>query len=209
MATMRALLRSTILAAGLALAGAGAVAGTPKIPATPENKADLARIEQYLTGIRSMQARFLQQAGGGGLSEGTVYLERPGKMRFEYDPPSTTQIVADGTWLFFWDGELKQITQVPLGSTLADFIVRSEPSFTQGVTVTGLERGAGTIEVTLVSDEDPDAGTLSLIFSDAPLELKKWRIVDSQGVPTEVALLDPAIGLPLDRKKFVFIRPEW
>ena len=82
------------------------------------------RIEAYLTGVKSLKARFQQFSQNGGLIYGNIYLRRPGRLRIEYDPPVPVLIVADGTWASFYDTELDQLNQAPLGSTPAWFLLR-------------------------------------------------------------------------------------
>ena len=85
----------------------------------------------------------------GGFAAGSFYLARPGKMRIEYDPPVPYLYVANGSWLTFWDEELGQRTDVPIGSTLADFITREDVSLDGEGTVTDVRRvpGLGEIEI--------------------------------------------------------------
>src|SRR5690606_28059837 len=91
--------------AGL-LALAPAAAARAEAGAAPGARADIARVEAYLNAIRTMQSRFVQIAPNGGVAEGTLYLQRPGKMRVEYDPPVEDIVVATGRVLIHYDGEL-------------------------------------------------------------------------------------------------------
>jgi len=178
------------------------------ITLTEQDKRDLRRIERYMDSVDTLKARFAQFSDDGGSASGTFYMDRPGKMRLEYDPPIKDFFVADGWFLFYWDGQLEQQSQTPIGSTLADFILRDNLSFTGDVTVTGIKRRPGLIEVSLVETEDPGAGELTLIFEDRPLRLNQWRVLDSQGVVTKVALLDAQGGVELDEDLFYFVKPR-
>lgn len=178
-------------------------------PSTPgADAADLRRVEDYLNGVRTLQSRFIQVAPDGRQATGTFYLSRPGKMRLEYDPPIRDFVVADGLFLFFWDGEMAQQSSAPIGSTLADFILRKDFTLSGDVTVRGVTRSPGVLEITLSETKDPGKGTITLVFEDQPLKLRKWRVVDAQGLTTEVGLLDPRVGVPLDRNLFYFREPE-
>lgn len=188
-----------------ALPAAGAAPATPALSA--QDRTDLARIEIYLNSISTVRARFTQISETQGLSQGEFYLSRPGRMRIEYDPPVPYLYVADGTWLTFWDSRLGQRSDVLLGSTLADFITRESIRLSGDVTVTGVHREPGTIKVDLVQTEDPGEGRLTLQFQDNPLQLQSWRVVDAQGLTTEVWLTDPAFGVPLASNLFVAPRP--
>ena len=165
------------------------------------DKSDVLRVQKYLNGLITLKSRFLQASSTGNFAEGTFYLSRPGKMRIEYDPPVQFLIVADGTWLIYHDKELEQMTHLPLGSTPAAIIVDEKMSlFGDDPKVTRIERGPGVIAVTLVSNDDE--GSITLVFGDRPLVLKKWIVIDAQGVRTSVSLLSSQIGVALDDKLF-------
>lgn len=171
-------------------------------------KADLARIETYLNSIHTLRSRFLQVAENGATAEGTVLLSRPGRMKIDYDPPSPHLIVADGTFLIYHEKRLNQTSYLPLGSSLAGFLVRDTIKLSGDVTVTAFENHQGVLRATLVKTDDPDAGQLTLVFSDKPLQLRQWTVTDGQGGTTRITLINPEFGVPLDRKLFVFNPPE-
>jgi len=174
-----------------------------------EDRADLARIEAYLNKIKTLQARFLQVSSDGGYAEGTIHLWRQGRMRLEYDPPVPVLIVADSRFLIYFDKDLEQTSYLGLDSTPAGFLIR-ERIVLDGpeLKVTGFERGAGVLRVTITRAEDPLAGDLTLIFGDKPLVLKKWEVTDAQGLVTTVSLMNPRTGLKLDPNLFEFEEPE-
>lgn len=215
--------RSTFRPAAAALCLAAAFAASPPAafaasPAADQvaqaglserDKADIARIEAYLNSIRTLRSRFLQAAPDGNLARGTFFMQRPGKMRIEYDPPIGNYIVADGWFIHFWDAELRQQSNAPIGSTLAELILRDDLLLSGAVTVNDIQRGPGRIEIELVETKDPAKGRLTLVFEDNPLRLRKWRVLDAQGLTTEVALLDPQFGMPLDRRLFTFVSPDF
>jgi outer membrane lipoprotein-sorting protein len=173
------------------------------------DQAAVNRIEAYLNDLGTLKSRFLQASSRGNYAEGTFYLSRPGKMRIEYDPPIKFLIVADGTWLMYLDKELDQLTHLPLGSTPADILIEDNISFLTGdLVVTKIERTPGVLSVTLIR-KDEDGGQLTLIFADKPLELKKWIVVDAQGVKTSVSLLSSERDVSIDPKLFnIKLRPS-
>lgn len=173
------------------------------------DKTDIARIEKYLNKLVTLKSRFLQASSTGNYSEGTFYLSRPGKMRIEYDPPAQFLIVADGTWLIYLDKELDQVTHVPLGMTPAGILVQENLSLISNeLMVTRIERGPNVIGLTIVRKDD-DSGQMTMIFGDKPLTLKKWIVVDQQGVKTSVSLLSTQRGISFDPKLFnVKLRPR-
>ena len=171
--------------------------------------ADLVNIEKYLDELKTMKARFLQISSDGDYSEGTIYLSRPGRMRIEYDPPSPILIIADGSNLIYVDKEINQATAVFLSLTPADLILREKLSFSsRDVLLTGFHRSPGIIRVSLVKADDPLDGQITLVFSDMPLELRKWTVNDAQGVKTTVSLLGSRFAVHLDDSLFDYEMPN-
>ena len=166
------------------------------------DRVDLARIEDYLTNIRTLRSRFLQVSTAGAPIEGDLYLNRPGKMRFEYDPPYPVLLLADGLVLLYYDKELKEETYLPLWETPLWFLLRDEVELDDSVRVVALQRGPGSLRVTVEQNDDSPQGRVTLVFADRPLTLKKWVVTDAQGVTTEVALLSPQIGVEIDEDIF-------
>lgn len=189
---------------------ASGFAASRAIPAklTDEQKADVAKIETYLNSIRTLRAHFLQVADNGATDGGTVLISRPGRMRIDYDPPSPHLIIADGTFLIYHEKKLKQTSYLPLGSSLAGFLVRDTIRLSGDVTVTAFEHQKGVLRATLKKTDEPDAGELTLVFSDNPLQLRQWTVTDAQGGAIRITLVNPEFGVPLDRKLFVFDAPE-
>ncbi|MBP2297562.1 LolA family protein [Azospirillum picis] len=207
-----ALLSATLLAplpAALLSVTAPAAAAAPAPAAlSAQDQATIAKVEEYMNGITTMQSKFLQVAPNGRQATGTFYLSRPGRMRLEYDRPLKDFIVADGSFIFYWDGEMRQQSSAPIGSTLADFILRKTIRLSGDVIVTDVFSAPGVIEVSLVETKDPGKGTLTLVFEDRPFQLRKWRVLDAQGLTTEVALLNPRTDVAFDRDLFYFKEPQ-
>jgi outer membrane lipoprotein-sorting protein len=196
--------RRTVLfgaAALFALPPRHALAGPAAL--TAQDRADLRRIEAYLNGLTTLEARFVQVTNGTDLVEGIFYLKRPGRMRLEYDPPIPYLYVADGNWLTFYDADLEQRSDAPLGSTIADFITREDVRLSGDVTVTGMRRGQNLISVSLVQTSDPEAGTMTLNFTAEPIMLQSWTVRDAQGVTTQVDLTGMIPGVELANSLFV------
>src|SRR5262249_26501319 len=154
---------------------------------TNEDKADLDRVATYLNGIHSLRAKFQQVASTGAISSGKIYLRRPGDLRVEYDPPIPVLLVADGFWVDYYDSALDQLTQIPIEQTPIWFLVQNTIEFTPKITVTNIERSPGALRLTMHQTDKPDAGSASLTFADEPLELRQWKITDSQGTAVEIA----------------------
>jgi outer membrane lipoprotein-sorting protein len=177
---------------------------------TPEESADVSRIEDYLNAIKTIQARFTQINPDGSSAQGVLHVQRPGLLRFDYDPPDSYLIVANGIWFIYVDRELQQVSHIPLRQTLAWFLVRDPISLTEDVSITQFERGPGTIRVSFVESDEQESGSVTFVFSDRPLQLKSWSVTDPQLQVTRVTIDSPKFGLPLDPELFRFAAPpEW
>ena len=210
---LSAVLAGLVLAtgAGTAFGPATAMAADAKAaPLSKADKADLARVEDYLNGLSTLKAHFIQVSSKGEVAEGTVYLQRPGKIRFEYEPPVPVLIVSSGLILYYHDTELNQTSQVFVNSTPIGLLVREKLSFAdKDITVAHMLHQDGAIRVTVQQTKDPEQGAITLIFADKPLALRQWMVLDAQGVETSVTLTNVQTGIALDPALFTFDpRPE-
>jgi len=173
-----------------------------------EDLADIARVEDYLNTTTTMKARFIQMASTGETSEGDIMLWRPGRLRIDYDPPSPVVITANGLFLVYQDTELEQLTHIPLASTPAGMLVAESVRLNgEELAVTGIRRGASTVEISVVQREDPHAGRITLVFTDRPLRLQRWVVLDAQGITTNFALLKPQLGVTFEPSLFKSNKP--
>ena len=163
--------------------------------------------ETYLKSLDTAKARFLQTSPDGSQLKGTFYLNRPGRLRFEYDDLEDF-IVADSFFIYFYDAELQEQSNAPIGQTLADFLLRSDLSLAGDITVTDLRREGGLLQITLTQTADPGAGSITLGFQENPMWLKKWRVTDSLGNVTEIELFEMQTGISLDRSLFIYSDPK-
>jgi outer membrane lipoprotein-sorting protein len=177
-------------------------------PLTNEDKAVLGRIESYLTGIHTITADFIQAAPNGDISTGKFYLDRPGKLRMEYAPPMPVLMVANGSYIVYYDKELDQVSRILLESTLVGFLAREKVRFDNTVIITGMQRENNVLRVSLVQSEHPKDGALTLEFSDNPLAIHNIVIKDSAGQVTTVALNNARFNTSIDAELFVFKDPH-
>ena len=194
--------RTVLLLALIPPLVATGVRAQPPFQPAPQDLADLQRVEAYLNGIRTLKAHFLQVAPDGGISEGTVWLERPGRMRFQYDRPSPLLLVAGHGLVVFRDSALNQTTNIPVGRTPLGILLAEHIVVTGEVTVTGIQRQPGQIQLTLVRTASPSEGSLTLVFADSPLTLRQWTIFDAQRQETRVSLYNAELGGTFDQRLF-------
>lgn len=183
--------------------GAAALAGVAALPAhaqsalSAEDRATLAQAQTYLQALTSAQGTFTETSGAQN-REGRFYLQRPGKMRFEYTNPAGLLVVADGSNVKRYDPRLNVFRQVPLGQTpLSTFLARNV-RLDQGVRIDRVTRmQSGAFAITARDSRRPDDGQVILTFAGNPVRLYEWTIIDAQGGRTLTRLntLQPAPNL--------------
>jgi outer membrane lipoprotein-sorting protein len=193
--------RTLLLSAAFVPFGLSARAA-PGLVLSAADQADIARVETYLNGLRSLKAHFMQVTGDGGISEGTAWLQRPGRMRFQYNPPAPFTLIAAHGVLIFNDSSLQQTSNIPLSRTPLGILLADRVVLSGGVTVTGIQRLPGQLQVTLVRTDSPGDGSLTLIFADQPLTLRQWTVVDAQRRETHVTLSNAQTGGSFDPQLF-------
>jgi outer membrane lipoprotein-sorting protein len=177
---------------------------------TATNSAEIAQIQAYLNGITTLKAHFVQVAPNGALSQGTAWLDRPGRMRFQYDPPSPLLLVAGHGFVVFHDSSLDQTSNIPLGATPLGILLSDHIRLTSGdVTVTDLRNLPGEIVMTVVWNSRPSDGSLTLVFATDPLTLRQWVVTDATGQRTAVTLSDIQFGGKFDQSLFNFVNPDF
>lgn len=171
---------------------------------SPDDIATVSRIERYLNGLTTVRARFVQLSSEGNVAEGELYIQRPGKMRFEYDPPSPVLLIADGSSLLYYDKELKSATFIPLRET--PLWLLSKPTITLGeqIEISRIFEDRSTITVTVRGEDAGEAGEVTLVFTDQPMSLRKWIVTDAQGISTQVALIDPRFDIEVADELFQY-----
>lgn len=163
----------------------------------------LMRVQKHLNSSKTVRARFLQISSNGEYAEGEIFMQRPGRLRLVYDDPSPLLVVADGTHISFVDRKIDTATTLFLSMTPADLVLRESIGFFgKDVIVTSVTETPGVIRVGLLNAEEPDAGSIELVFSDQPVELRKWTVIDAQGIKTSVSLLGPTFDVPLNPELF-------
>ena len=186
---MRTLLAVLLSAVALMFAAA--------LPAQAQGQIGVPEIEKYFNSIKSLKSRFVQSNPNGSMIQGTLYLRRPGRMRFEYDPPSQLKIVADGFQVTMWDPTTKDFGQWPIGWTAASFLVKDPLSLSGDLRVEKLERVNGLIEATMSQTKRPQDGKAIIRFSENPMTLRGWTIIDNRGQQVTLSLSDMQTGVQL------------
>jgi outer membrane lipoprotein-sorting protein len=158
-------------------------------------RAMIDRVNVYLMSVQSLVGDFVQVAPDGRRSEGKIYLQKPGRVRFEYKAPSPIELVSDGRSLVVRDRKLETQDLYPLSQTPLRFLLADRIDLTKDTNVTAVS--ADDTFLSLAIEEKQTLGgthRVLLMFSVKDMQLKQWTITDPQGYDTTVALynLDPA-----------------
>ncbi len=174
-----------------------------------DDQALVTQIEAYLNAQKGLTANFLQVAADGSTRTGKAWLQRPGKMRFAYDPPDPQLLVAGFGLLVYHDPDLGQTTNIPLSATPLGILLAPHVNLeSAGVYITNINKQPGQVDISLVRRGKEAAGTLTLSFSTDPLELSAWVVTDAQGKQTTVHLYDIAPGGPFPNSLFEYTPPS-
>ncbi len=182
----------------LALAAAPFSAlAAPPAALSAQDRALVDKAAAYLQSVGQAQSRFVQTDPAGRNTSGVVYLKRPGKARFAYDPPSGMLVVADGNFVSIANPRLKTFERYPLMSTPLSLFLARRVKIDDGVVVSRVARFANGFALTLRDAKNAANGSLTLTFADQPMKLLGWSVADPQGRQTRVRLtnLAPASGL--------------
>jgi len=200
--------RRTLLLLPLLGLGRPAAAQPRAAALTERDRADIAAAEAWLNRLGSVKARFLQIAQNGAAAEGTAWILRPGRMRFEYDQEPLLLVASHGQF-FYFDKALRQPSIVPVSATPLGLLLRENLRFEGDITVSRVERGGGLFRITLHRTGAPAEGRLTLVFSENPVELKQWAVVDAQGQETRVSLYQQEYGGRFPPLLFEFNDPRF
>src|SRR5258708_6391546 len=178
------------------------------LASTARAQTGVPEIERYVNSMSTVQARFVQSNPNGSVVQGTLYIRRPGRMRFEYDAPSKLKIVADGTQVTLWDPATRDFGQWPIGWTAASFLVREPFKLSGDLTVESQQRTGDGLQLTIVQTRKPQEGKIIVRLAENPLTLRGWSIIDNRGNKVDVSLTDLKTGGQLADSLFKYDGPD-
>jgi len=185
----RRVMLGAMLAAALAPQAAHAL--------SDEERAALADISARLSTIDTMDGEFVQFNPNGDQLQGRFFISRPGRVRFQYDPPTTVSVIADGKSVLVFDKKLQTYDIWPLSQTPLRLLLDKSLDLANSDRVTRVGVAPDLVEVELHDETRFSAGTLNLIFDRATYELRQWTVTDQQGLQTMVALYNVETGKKL------------
>jgi len=184
-----ALVGATLLAATLAPGLASAL--------TDEEQGVLKEISDKLSAVQTMDGEFVQYNPNGDQQQGKFFIQRPGRVRFQYDPPATLSVIADGKSVLVFDKKLQTYDIWPLSQTPLRLLLQDDLNLATSDKVTRVGVAPDLVEIEMHDDTKFSAGTLNLIFDRKSYDLRQWTVTDQQGLQTMVALYNVETGKEL------------
>jgi outer membrane lipoprotein-sorting protein len=177
--------------------------------AAAPTKQDVQKVEDYLNSIKTLSANFVQIASNGEKAEGRIYIEKPNKIRMEYNPPSNILIVGNGDYIVYYDKELEQITNIDYADIPAAMILANTVKLnSKELKVTDFYQDPGITRVSLQYQNAGDLGPFTLVFSNSPFDLKQWKVITPQSLEVSLSLYDTVTDGTLNDTLFTFNKTE-
>jgi outer membrane lipoprotein-sorting protein len=197
------------IALSLAAPLAPALAQTGTVALSTHDQILVGKATQYLQNLTEVQGRFEQTNPRGTMETGDIYLKRPGKARFQYDPPSGLLVVSDGRNVSVWDSRLRTFDRTPLGATPLAILLAARVRLDQDVEVfrVGQYEDGFYISARNANGQAQTEGYITMVFGGDPLVLRGWTLVDGQGQATKVRITSLA-PQPIRPAMFVLDDPR-
>ncbi len=194
-----------VVGGGACLCGALSAMAAQTSPAAD----DVKRVENYLNSIKTLRADFVQIASNGEQVEGRIYIEKPNKIRMEYNEPSNILIVGNGDYIVYYDKELDQITNIdyediPAAAVLANTVKIDGKE----LKVTEFYEDPGVTKIGLQYANAGDLGPFTLVFANNPMQLKQWKVVTPQAMEVSLSLYNSVADGKLDESLFKFSKSQ-
>jgi len=169
----------------------------------PGQRALLEKVNTYFNSVTTLVGKFVQVGPDGNKTEGQFYMQKPGKIRFEYDPPSPIELISDGDTVAVRDTKLVTQDIYPLSQTPLKFLLSDKLDLMKDTNVVGVYQDELFVTV-VIEERNVLAGThrLMIMFGKKDRQLKQWTVTDPQGYDTTVAVSDLDSGKKLDPKLF-------
>lgn len=169
---------------------------------SPADQALVAKAQAYLQGLPSAKGRFVQTDARGSQTQGTLYLQRPGRARFEYEAPSSLLVVSDGKVVSVADKRLKTVNRYFLSQTPLKLFLADEIRLDRGVHISEVRKLADGFSITAQDRAGKTKGQIVMTFGDSPMQLLGWTVTDARNAPTRVRLTSLARASGLDPALF-------
>ena len=186
----------------MAFATAAIVAGSP----AAAQQLSLEQVSQYLNQLQTAQGGFTQINADSTLSTGQIYIKRPGRIRFEYNAPDNSLVMAGGGSVAIFDPRSNNgPDRYPLNQTPLKIILERNVDLGRARMVTGHTSDGATTTITVQDPDNPQYGNIQMVFTGSPVELRQWIVTDDVGSQTTVILNDMTAGMRISDNKFSIV----
>jgi outer membrane lipoprotein-sorting protein len=199
----RALVAALLVSAAIGVSGAGQMAPTRQTELSDQQKDDLDKVSAYMNAMHSLEGGFIQIDPNGQIDQGEVFIEKPGRMRFEYEPPAPILIVSDGSTVAVQNKRLNTLDHYPLWTTPLKLLLSDDVNLRHNSLITDVVEQSGTLVVQAKSERTRPRANISLTFTWPELELRQWTVIDDQGLSTTVSLRNIQQNVALQPSLFV------
>ena len=194
---------ASIMLAGLAAGSVRAAQSEEPITLTDDQRAAIAKVNDYINSFQTLRGDFVQTSDKGQSVKGVVMVSKPGKIRFDYAPPSPLLIVSDGKWLTIKNKVKERGDQVPLKATPLRLIVAPKIDLLNETAVLSVDEADGITSIALADKKDRMGGYIVLMYDNQKNELQQWIIVDGKGRRTTVQFANLEKDVELNEKLFL------
>lgn len=162
----------------------------------------LEKISTYLANMKTAKGRFIQVGPDGVISDGDFALKRPNKMFFDYAPPTPVKVISDGFWVAVQDDKLQTTNRYPINETPLKILLAEKPNFQNSEYKIKVIHQQDSLLVDASDPKSPEQGSITLVFTQNPVQLRQWVVTDAQGLKTVVSLQDIKVNAPIENKLF-------
>lgn len=164
-------------------------------------------VSKYLASMKTARGRFIQVAPDGIISDGEFALKRPGKIFFDYAPPTPLKVISDGFWVAVEDKKLQTANRYPLSETPLKILLAEKPNFMGSDYKINVRNENDTLLIDASDPKSPEQGSITLVLTQNPLRLQQWVVTDAQNLKTVVTLQELQINAPVENR-FFFINND-
>src|ERR1700722_7657419 len=182
--------------------GAGQPPHARRIDFTAEQQAALDKVSAWLNSVHTLKSGFIQPEPDGQLDQGEFLLAKPGKLRFEFNPPNPTLIVATGGKIYVQNSRLNTVDSYNVSDVPLDLLLNDTVNLKANSAITGIDIQDDQLVVHARTSTNRQQGNITLVFSYPQIELRQWTVKDNQGGTTMVALQNPEVGATIDDSLF-------
>lgn len=170
---------------------------------TEQQKTVVIQINEYLNKLSDLNGRFLQVNPDDGRQKGKFYIKRPGRIRFDYAPPSLQVIISDGDYLSIEDRDINTVDRYPLENTPFRILLAKDVNILRDAIIKTVTETDEETSITMIDRKGKAIGQIELFFNKDPeFELREWKVTDSSGQTTQVILSHLDYEKKIDGKLF-------